>query len=120
MTHSPIADVSEKLTRMKAVDAPLLKEVADAIRTVFKDTPTHPEVLNDPTEAAVHMIDKALPGWSISLSGQATEPDGHWTCLLRETEGRDNDEVIGFGSAPTVGLALLSALTKVAAQKSQS
>ena len=31
MTHSPIADVSEKLTRMKAVDAPLLKKVADAI-----------------------------------------------------------------------------------------
>ena len=48
----------------------------------------------------LHLIDMALPGWSIQLTGKATEPDGHWRCSLRETRGSDEIEIVGLGDRP--------------------
>jgi hypothetical protein len=99
------------------LEAPLLHEVADAVRGVFPNAPAHPEALAEPTEAVLHLVDRCLPGWSITLKGHATEPDGHWRCSLRRSSGRDDDDVIGQGRAPTVPLAVLMALLSVACHR---
>jgi hypothetical protein len=96
------------------LDAALLKDAADRLREVFPGAPSHPELLSEPTEAVLRLIDHCLPGWTITLRGTATEPDGHWHCSLRESGSRDNDEVIGNGNAPTVSLSLLRALVSAA------
>lgn len=66
-------------------------------------------------ETVLHLLDRALPGWSIHLEGTAHEPDGHWSCRLRSTGLRDNDEFIGHGKGPGIANALLSALLRTLA-----
>jgi hypothetical protein len=65
------------------------------------------------TDAALHLVARALPNWSVVLSGTAHEPDGRWTCTLRPSGARDDEEVIGIGRAPTAPLALIVALLRV-------
>jgi len=67
----------------------------------------------DSADAALRLVVSELPGWSISLAGGARLPDSHWTCTLRESGTRDDDEVIGVARAPTPALALVGALLKV-------
>ncbi len=67
------------------------------------------------TDMAVHLVARKLPNWSIALDGTAREPDGHWTCTLRPSGVRDDEEVIGTGHGPTAPLALLVALLRVLA-----
>jgi hypothetical protein len=67
------------------------------------------------TEAAVAAVDRALPGWRIVL-----ERAPHWHCTLRKGGSRDDDEVIGVGTAPTPALAVLTALLSVAARRARS
>ena len=64
-------------------------------------------------DAALHLVGRLLPDWSIALSGTAHAPDGRWTCTLRPSGARDDEEVIGIGRAPTAPLALIVALLRV-------
>lgn len=118
MTRQLISELMKMADTAEMLDADLLHRVAGAMRPLFPNAPTSVEGLSDPTDAVLHLVDKCLPGWSIALKGKAIEPDGHWSCVLRESSNRDNDEVIGIGKAPTVALALLKALLKVAHQRS--
>lgn len=65
------------------------------------------------TDSALHLVTRTLPNWSVALSGTAHEPDGRWTCTLRPSGARDDEEVIGIGRAPTAPLALIAALIRV-------
>ncbi|UWQ14231.1 hypothetical protein K3556_15185 [Aliiroseovarius sp. M344] len=65
------------------------------------------------TDEVIHLIDEALPEWSIKLTGRASNINGHWVCTLRQSEVRDNDEVIGIGQSAVLAHALLAALLKV-------
>jgi hypothetical protein len=65
------------------------------------------------TESVLHLVDTALPGWTIHLTGRAMEPNGHWACQLRPAETGDNDEFIGHGAGPGIATALLAALLRV-------
>lgn len=65
------------------------------------------------TDAALHLVARLLPNWSVALSATAREPDGRWTCTLRPSGARDDEEVIGIGWAPTAPLALIAALLRV-------
>ncbi len=67
------------------------------------------------TEVALHLINLNFPNWSIKLQGHAHEPDGRWTCILREGAMGDDDELIGLGRGPTPALALLAALLRLLA-----
>ncbi|HPG22125.1 MAG TPA: hypothetical protein PLH75_04995 [Amaricoccus sp.] len=67
----------------------------------------------DSADAALRLVASELPGWSVSLSGAARLPDSQWTCTLRESGARDDDEVIGVARAPTAALALVGALLRV-------
>lgn len=115
MSKETVKRLQERAEQAQDLDEGLLHEAAETLREVFSKAPAHPEALSEPTEAVLHLIDRCLPGWTITLHGQATEPSGHWHCTLRESDNRDNDTVIGSGRAPTISLALLRALLKVAA-----
>ncbi len=107
-------DLQSRVDAAKRVSGPLLAEATEELRSVFPGAPSHPAPATDATEAVLHLVDRCLPGWTIALRGIATEPHGHWHCVLRESDASDGDEVVGNGSAPTVALALLRALVSVA------
>ncbi|MDP3197861.1 hypothetical protein [Tabrizicola sp.] len=116
MSKSEILILIGRIKSEPAVTPALLDEAAVLIRRVFPKTP---EVAGqaDVVGQLLHMIDLCLPGWTIQLTGKATEPDGHWRCSLRETRGSDEVEVIGLGTGRMVELALLEALLHVTEQK---
>jgi hypothetical protein len=117
MTKTDILNVIQRVKGAKALDAALLAEVASVVRRVFPAVPALSQTGAEPVEEVLHLIDLALPSWSINLTGKATEPDGHWRCSLRETRGSDEIEVVGLGSGPVVALALVEALLSVAEQR---
>jgi hypothetical protein len=116
MSKSEILNLIGRIKSEPAVTITRLDEAAVLVRRVFPKTP---EVTaeGDVVGQFLHMIDVCLPGWTIQLTGKATEPDGHWRCSLRETRGSDEVEVIGLGAGRSVDLALLEALLHVAEQK---
>ena len=120
MSKSMIEGLLQQIDGAATLEADLLAASAVVVRQVFPNAPHHPEVLVEPVEGVLHLIDRCLPRWSIQLTGKAAEPDGHWRCSLRKTRGSDEDEVVGLGNGPTVALALLQALLRVALQKSSS
>lgn len=71
------------------------------------------------TEAALALVCAEYPGWRIDLQGQAKTESGGWTCSIRENGTRDDDEVIGIGSAGTIPLALVSAMLLAAARRAE-
>ena len=99
-----------KVEAASMLDHALLVEVSTAIQSVYPQAPVPPDDSQDTTEDAIHMVDACLPGWTISLHGKASEPNGHWRCSLREGSTRDNDAAIGIGKGPTVALALTDAI----------
>ncbi len=119
MTKTDILNMKQRVKGASALDGALLVEASDAVRRVFPSLPVLSQPALEPVETVLHLIDVALPGWSIQLTGKATEPDGHWRCSLRETRGSDEIEVVGLGTGPAVALALLEALLDVALQKLQ-
>ncbi len=66
----------------------------------------------DSTDKVLGAIYAARPGWSVSIRGKMSHPNGHWRCTLRRSLGRDNDEYIGVGRGPTLPHSLLAALLK--------
>ena len=113
-----ILSVMQRVKGAAALDGALLTDAAEVLRRVFPAVPVPSEPGTPPVEAVLHLIDIALPTWSINLTGKATEPDGHWRCSLRETRGSDEIEVVGLGAGRMVALALLEALLSVAEQRS--
>lgn len=75
------------------------------------------QALLQSTDAALRAIDATIPGWEISVRGLASEPDGHWTCSLREASVTDDDAVIGLGRSPVLANSLIAALLRIAASK---
>lgn len=119
MTKTDIQNVMQRVKGASALDGALLAEASDALRRVFPSLPVQSQSALEPVETVLHLIDMALPGWSIQMTGKATEPDGHWRCSLRETRGSDEIEIVGLGAGPGVAQALLEALLDVALQKLQ-
>jgi hypothetical protein len=120
MSKSTIEGLLKLVEGATTLEADVLAKSAATVREVFPNAPHHPEVLAEPVEAVLHLVDRCLPHWTIQLTGKAQEPDGHWHCSLRESSTSDEDEVIGLGSGPTVALAMLQALLRVARQKAPS
>ena len=119
MTKTDILNVKQRLKGATALDGALLIEAASIVRQVFPSVPVLTQPVLEPVEEVLHLVDVALPGWSIQLTGKAMEPDGRWRCSVRETRGSDEIEIVGLGTGPVVALALLEALLDVALQKLQ-
>ena len=117
MTKTDILNVIQRVKGASALDAALLAEAAAVVRKVFPSVPALSQPVIEPVEEVLHLVDMALPGWSIQMTGKAMEPNGHWRCSVRETRGSDEIEIVGLGTGPVVALALLEALLGVALQK---
>lgn len=117
MTKTDILNVMQRVKGAAALDQDLLADAAKVVRRVFPAVSGPQKGGAEPVEDVLHLIDLALPSWSINLTGKASEPDGHWRCSLRETRGSDEIEVVGLGSGPVVALALLEALLSVVEQR---
>ncbi len=63
-------------------------------------------------DKALDLIGQSLPGWGVAIEGTVAT-GGAWTCTLRDTGLRDDDEVIGIGTAATPPLAMVLALLQV-------
>jgi hypothetical protein len=59
------------------------------------------------------LLAEALPSWSVHISGSSATVAGRWTCTIRETGVRDDDELIGVGKSATLSGAVAAALLKV-------
>jgi hypothetical protein len=69
----------------------------------------------DRTDDVLALVSECRTGWSVSMEGVARQPNGHWTCALRQSASRDDDEYLGVGRGPTLPHALLAALLKALA-----
>ena len=110
-----LASVIERTVKARDVDASLLAAAIEAMKAAFPGedfTGAKHLIEKDPTEAVLSLVEEHLPNWTISLKGKAREIDGEWTCTLRRSSSRDDDAVIGFGSGPTLSLAVLAAVLK--------
>lgn len=95
-----------------------LSRIAGAITAAFPGRPlwqtARAEVFGS-TDALLALVAEALPSWSVHLSGASATVRGRWTCTIRETGVRDDDELIGVGKAATAAGAVTAALLKVIA-----
>lgn len=85
-------------------------ERAFADRGVFSDAKRRAMGSSDDL---LRLMAEALPSWSIHLTGHSASVAGRWTCTIRETGVRDDDELIGVGKAATLPHAILAALLKI-------
>jgi hypothetical protein len=116
MSKAEIRNLKGRIESAAALSDADFDSAAVLVRRVFAKMP-EPAGEVDLVGQLLHAVDLCLPGWSIQLTGKASEPDGHWRCSLRETRGSDEIEGIGLGSGPTVEVALILALLDVAEQK---
>jgi hypothetical protein len=115
MNRDEMQALSERIEGSSALDLDLAVATLKGLRTALPraSSDLRPGTV-DSTDAALHLVTRTLPNWSIALTGTASEPDGRWTCTLRPSGARDDEEVIGIGKAPTAALALIAALLRVA------
>ena len=64
-------------------------------------------------EDALALVGAALPGWAVTLEGEA-KAAARWTCILRPSHAPDDEEMAGIGRAGSMSRALIAALLRVA------
>ena len=116
MKAEQLHNLVERIEISVGSDPDLAAAVLDSMKSAF---PNEAELmtleygLTESTEAVLHLVSLNFPNWSIKLQGHAHEPDGRWTCTLREGATGDDDVLIGIGRGPTPALALLAALLRL-------
>lgn len=112
--------LAERLESATANQPGLIEEVAACVSQFLPDTRSQDKVTASDLSSSddvLHLIDVIAPGWSIRLKGKAFEPDGHWSCTLRPSETRDEDEFIGHAKGPHLANAMMGALLRVLAYR---
>ncbi|NNU81150.1 hypothetical protein HMH01_11960 [Halovulum dunhuangense] len=120
MEDRKLAALAERIEAADALDAHLAREAAHALDEIFAGRGLLEALRADGaagTDAVLRLIDLALPGWQVRLSGTAHGPGGRWTCTLREVGLRDDDESIGVGKGTHPAQALMAALLLSAARR---
>lgn len=103
----------DRIERAPAMDLDLsmaaLRALGAAIGSAHEVGPS----VADVTDHALALVKSVLPGWSVTLEGAALEHGARWTCTLRRSGTRDDEEVIGVGRAASPPLSIVAALLKV-------
>ncbi|MDH5452439.1 MAG: hypothetical protein OEY05_08280 [Paracoccaceae bacterium] len=121
MTRADIEPLATALESSAALSPETATAVLDVIRPFIpaKDRwPADRMPVIQSSDEAIHLVDLALPNWSISLKGRTNDADGHWTCTLRRSDTLDDDLLIGIGRGPSLSHAILAAMVRVAALRS--
>jgi hypothetical protein len=96
---------------------------ASSVSAAFPDRPIwrgSKEATLGSTDALLCLMAEALPSWSVHISGQSATIDGRWTCTIRETGVRDDDEVIGVGKGESLPRAVAAAMLKTIQLRARS
>jgi hypothetical protein len=105
--------------RLEAAEGPCGADagpIAELIDAAFAGRPVWRGARADAlgsTDAVLGLVAEALPSWSVHISGQSAAAAGRWTCTIRETGVRDDDELIGVGRAETLPNAVTAALLNI-------
>ncbi len=113
MDGDALRAVLTRIEQARDGDPDVAAEALRALRTALEDGAPVGIGAAASTDGALALVEAVLPGWRVGLEGHARTPDGRWTCSLRASGARDDDEVIGIGHAPTPALAILGALIRV-------
>lgn len=118
MTTNQWADLQDRLAGASAEDlaAVTLKGLV-AVWSPTEVAPTLDPDLAVSLDKALVLIARTLPHWGVALEGTAA--GGSWTCTLRATGLRDDDEVMGIGRAEMAPLAMILALLHVLISRSK-
>jgi hypothetical protein len=113
MNREQLQDVAGRIEAASGLDIDLAAAALKALQAALPQASSdvRPGVLES-ADMALHLVVRTLPDWSVVLEGAAREP-GHWTCTLRRSSTRDDEEVIGIGRAALPPLALIVALLRV-------
>jgi hypothetical protein len=105
--------------RLEAGDVPdreMAGRIAQLVAAAAPDRPVWHGAMTGAlgsTDAVLGLLAEALPSWSVHISGSSATVTSRWTCTIRETGVRDDDELIGVGKAETLAGAVAAALLKV-------
>jgi len=119
MTTNLLAELQERLAN--AAEGDLSRVALDGLALAWPQTEVLPALDPDLTvsfDKSLSLIAEALPGWGVGLDGTAVA-GGTWTCTLRATGLRDDDELIGIGEAGTAPVAMILALLQVLINRSK-
>jgi hypothetical protein len=122
MNHDDLARLADGTESASASDPDSVRALLAGLRAAFADHPAAGSIdaaVLVSGDAALELIRHMLPNWTVSLKGKAHLPDGHWTCTLRESTSRDDDELLGVGKGRTLPLAMTAALLRVAARRAK-
>ena len=116
MTKEELHALAARLEGGEGLDPEGAGRVAGLIGAAFPNRPvwqsSHAVALHS-TDAVPCLVAEALPSWSVHVTGHSARAAGRWTCTIRETGVRDDDELIGVGKADTLPYAVMVALLKV-------
>jgi hypothetical protein len=116
MNRDELQALADRIEAASAPDLAISIATLRGLATALPEGEAGPEIragLVDSTEAVLALVARVLPGWAVRLEGTALAPNGRWTCTLRRSGSRDDEEVIGIGRAPTPPLAMIAALIRV-------
>lgn len=116
MTRDEVQDLVERLERDEALDSAAQARLAALIGGAFPDRPvwrSAQDTALGSTDGVLDLLAEALPSWSVHVTGHSATVTGRWTCTIRETGVRDDDELIGVGKAGSLAHAVAAALLKV-------
>jgi hypothetical protein len=116
MTKDDLHRLAATLEMDDAIGGEDAARLARAIGEAFpgRSLPQLPRAeVHGSTDALLDLVAGALPSWSLHLSGASATVHGRWTCTIRETGVRDDDELIGVGKAASPARAIAAALLKV-------
>lgn len=113
MDGDALRTVLARIEQARGEDLDVAVEALQALRAALDDGSAVGIGAAASTDGALALAERILPGWRVDLEGHARTPDGRWTCSLRASGARDDDEVIGIGHAPNPALAILGALIRV-------
>ena len=112
MVDEKMAALVQRIESGSARDPELVAAVMRGLREAVADSGDSPDAgALVSTEQALALVARALPGWHVALEGAP------WTCTLRESGARDDDELIGIGRATTPALAVVAAFLLVMARR---
>jgi hypothetical protein len=116
MTKEELHALAARFEAGETPDRETAARIADLLERAVPDRPlwrgAQGEALGS-TDAVLCLLAEALPSWSVHISGSSATVAGRWTCTIRETGVRDDDELIGVGKSATLSGAVAAALLKV-------
>lgn len=120
MSQSEIEELAGRVEAASSADPDLAATVARTLRASFPAAALAGQIPDDiatSADAIVALAIAALPGWHFSIHGRARSVAGAWSCTLRRSDVRDDDETIGVAEAHTLNLVILAAVLRIAARQ---